>query len=112
MPDEAAAGLRENLGHVLQACALMCVIAPDSGQGEALVQDVLQHAHAEPVVVAGTTAGTLPALLSSLYDQLIAAVPRPRRAAQLQAEIEEELTRRAVPAVVVRRPGWVPLLPR
>ncbi|MEU8976718.1 AAA family ATPase [Streptomyces monashensis] len=101
VPDEAFAALQENLGYVLQASALMCVIAPDSAHGETLVQDALQHAQAEAIVVPATTAGTLPALLTALYDKLTAAAPRPRRAAQLQDEIEEELTRRPRPAVVV-----------
>ncbi|GHE12059.1 AAA family ATPase [Streptomyces alanosinicus] len=101
VPDEAAAALCENLGHVLQACALMCVIAPDSVQGETVVQAALQHAQAEPVIVTGTAPGTLPALLASLHDQLAPTATRPRQAAQLQDTIEAELVRRPRPAVVV-----------
>ncbi|KOV59553.1 hypothetical protein ADK64_32990 [Streptomyces sp. MMG1121] len=38
VPDQGTAALRENLGYVLQTCALMCVMAPDGVQGEAIVQ--------------------------------------------------------------------------
>ncbi|MGN5382362.1 hypothetical protein ACQ4WX_49980 [Streptomyces lasalocidi] len=79
----------------------MCVIAPDGAQSEAVVQPALHHAEAEPVVVVGTAPGTLPAFLSSLYDQLHPAAPRPRQAARLQDVIEEELARRPRPAVVI-----------
>ncbi|GGW25097.1 ATP-binding protein [Streptomyces alanosinicus] len=99
-PDEAFAALCENLGHVLQACALMCVIAPDAVHVEAVVQAAVQHAH-DPVVVSGTAPGTLPGLLASLYDRLAPAATRPRRAAHPQDAIEEELVRRPRPAIVV-----------
>ncbi|WP_158692940.1 ATP-binding protein [Streptomyces roseochromogenus] len=101
MPDKAFAALRENLGHVLQACALMCVLAPDGVQGDAVVRAAVQHAQADPIVVSGIAPGTLPALLASLHDRLLPSVPRPRQAAQMQDAIEEALVRRSWPAVVV-----------
>ncbi|WBO68824.1 hypothetical protein [Streptomyces camelliae] len=98
---EAFAVPYENLGYVLHACALMRVIAPDGVQAEAEVQAALQHAQAEPVVVVGTAPGALPALLASLYDQLVPTVPRPRQAARPQDTIEEALARRRRAAVIV-----------
>ncbi|WP_334586307.1 hypothetical protein [Streptomyces sp. B21-083] len=36
--DEVFSALAENLGHVLEARALLCVIAPEDVQGEAVVE--------------------------------------------------------------------------
>jgi type II secretory pathway predicted ATPase ExeA len=100
--EEAFSALAENLGHILEARALLCVIAPDNVQGEAVVEAALSRCNgADSVMVTTAAPGNLAALLDAFYTALHLGV-RPRRLADAQLAVEDELARRSWPVVVVR----------
>lgn len=49
--DEAFSALAENLGHILEVRALLCVIAPEDVQGEAVVEAALSRCDGADAVV-------------------------------------------------------------
>ncbi|MGW2124624.1 hypothetical protein [Streptomyces sp. NPDC001758] len=101
--DEAFAALAENLGHILETRALLYVIAPEDVQGEAVVEAALSRCDgADPVVIATAAPGTLAALLDAFHEDLYLGA-RPRRLADAQRAVENELARRPWPVVVVVR---------
>src|SRR5690348_7059577 len=82
--DEAFAALADNLGHILETRALLCVIAPEDVQGEAVVEAALGRCDgADPVVVTTAAPGNLAALLDTFHVALHLGV-RPRRLADAQ----------------------------
>ncbi|MFB6772679.1 ATP-binding protein [Streptomyces sp. NPDC056337] len=99
--DEAFAALADNLGHVLETRALLCVIAPEGVRGEAVVEAALSRCDgAGPVVVTAVAPGSLAALLDAFHAALHLGV-RPRRLADAQKAVEDELALRLGPVVVV-----------
>ena len=100
--DEVFSALAENLGHILETRALLCVIAPEDVQGEAVVEAALSRCGgADSVVVTTAAPGNLAALLDAFYAALHLGV-RPRRLADAQRAVENELARCSWPVVVVR----------
>ncbi|MEU6611581.1 AAA family ATPase [Streptomyces shenzhenensis] len=100
--DEAFAALAENLGHILETRALLCVIAPEDVQGNAVVEAALGRCDgADPVVVTTAAPANLAALLDAFHAALYLGT-RPRRMADAQQAVENELARRSWPVVVVR----------
>ncbi|WP_105975683.1 AAA family ATPase [Streptomyces geranii] len=100
--DEVFSTLAENLGYILETRALLCVIAPEDVQGEAVVEAALSRCDgADPVMVTTASPGTLAALLDAFHAALHLGV-RPRRLAEAQRAVEDELARRSLPVVVVR----------
>ncbi|MEW2122015.1 AAA family ATPase [Streptomyces sp. NPDC005474] len=100
--DEAFAALAENLGYILETRALLCVIAPPDVQGVAVVEAALSRCDgADAVVVTTAAPGSLAALLDAFHAALHLGV-RPRRLADAQQAVENELARRSWPVVVVR----------
>ena len=100
--DEAFSALSENLRHILEVRALLCVIAPEDVEGEAVVEAALSRCDgADPVMVTTASPGTLAALLDAFHAALHLGA-RPRRLADAQRAVEDELARRPWPVVVVR----------
>jgi type II secretory pathway predicted ATPase ExeA len=100
--DEAFSALAENLDHTLETRALLCVIAPEDVQGEAVVEAALNRCDgARPVVVTTAAPANLAALLDAFHDALHLGV-RSRRLTDAQRAVEDELARRSWPVVVVR----------
>ncbi|MEH0415946.1 AAA family ATPase [Streptomyces sp. B21-083] len=100
--DEAFAALADNLGHILETRALLCVIAPEDIQGVAVVEAALSRCDgADSVVITTAAQGSLAALLEAFHAALHLGV-RPRWLADAQQTVENELARRSWPVVVVR----------
>ncbi|MEU9671126.1 IS630 family transposase [Streptomyces bobili] len=82
--------------------ALLCVIAPEEVQGETVVEAVLSRCDgADSVVVTTAAPGNLATLLDPFHAALHLGV-RPRRLADAQRAVGDELARRSWPVVVVR----------
>jgi type II secretory pathway predicted ATPase ExeA len=100
--DEAFCALAENLRHILETRALLCVIAREDVQGEAVVEAALSRCDgADSVVVTTAAPGNLAALLDAFHAALHLGA-RPRRLADAQRAVENELARRSWPVAVVR----------
>ncbi|MFF2217464.1 AAA family ATPase [Streptomyces antibioticus] len=100
--DEVFSALAENLGHILETRALLCIIAPQDVQGEAVMEAALSRCDgADSVMVTTAAPGNLAALLDAFHTALHLGV-RPRRLADAQRDVENELARRSWPVVVVR----------
>ncbi|MEU6230729.1 hypothetical protein [Streptomyces sp. NPDC047042] len=100
--DEVFSVRVENLGYVLEARALLCVIAREDVQGEAVVEAALSRCDgADSVVVTTAVPGNLAALLDAFHAALRLGA-RPRRLADAQRAVENELARRSWPVVFVR----------
>ncbi|MFD5272105.1 hypothetical protein [Streptomyces sp. NPDC058335] len=64
--EEAFSALAENLSHTLETRALLCVIAPEDVQGEAVVEAALGRCEgADSVLVTTAAPGNLAALLDA-----------------------------------------------
>lgn len=101
--EEAFSALAENLGYVLETRALLCVIAPENVRAEAVVEAALSRRDgADPVVVTTAAPGSRAALLDGFCTALHLDRVRPRRLADAQKAVEDELARRSWPVVVVR----------
>lgn len=69
--DEAFSALAENLHHILETRALLCVIAPEDVPGEAVVEAALSRCdRADSVVVTTAAPGSLAALLAAFHAAL------------------------------------------
>ncbi|MEU6381681.1 ATP-binding protein [Streptomyces sp. NPDC046909] len=100
-PDHVLPTFSENLGHILETNALMCVITKNGAQGETVVRAALaHHGQSDPVVLTTVAPGSLSALLDAFHDALHLG-PRPRLRADAQQAVEDELARQARPVLVV-----------
>ncbi|MER5720355.1 hypothetical protein [Streptomyces sp. NPDC002132] len=100
--EEAFSALAENLGHILETRALLCGITPEDIQGDVVVEAALSRCDgADSVVVTTAASGNLAALLDAFHAALHLGV-RPRRLADAQWAVENELARPSWPVVVVR----------
>ncbi|MFI1488036.1 hypothetical protein [Streptomyces sp. NPDC020747] len=92
---EAFSALAENLGYILETRALLCVIAPENVQGEAVMEAALSRCDgADSVVVTTAAPGNLAVLLDAFHAALHLGV-RPRRLADAQQAVENELAWRS-----------------
>ncbi|MFF4277083.1 hypothetical protein [Streptomyces sp. NPDC001536] len=100
--DTALSAFSDNLSHVLEARALLCVITPDGLDGEAVVRAALtRHTGTDPVWVTAATSYGHGALLDAFYAELNLGA-RPRFLSDAQLAVDAELARRTAPVVVVR----------